>query len=108
MVVSLVTPLPPVRLRLSFVESLGVVCRLSRRIFHPVRHLLPQSGSGVSLNITVFVVVVARIRRQSGAFPAIAIAVGALVRARHQRPPPTVAFAARARRQGVAPRRERV
>jgi hypothetical protein len=108
MVVSLVTPLPPVRLRLSFVESLGVVCRLSRRIFHPVRHLLPQSGSGVSLNITVFVVVVARIRRQSGAFPAIAIAVGALVCARHQRPPPTVAFAARARRQGVAPRRERV
>ena len=68
----------------------------------------PPSSSRVSLNIAVFVVVGVRVRRQSGAFPAVAVAAGALVRARHQRPPPTVAFAARASQQGVAPRRERV
>ena len=102
-VLPLVTSLP--------VKAIGVVCRRSRRLIRPVRYLLPQSGSesGISLNIAVFVVAAARVRHQSGAFPAIAVAAGALVRARHQRPPPhTVAFAARARRQGVAPRRERV
>ena len=110
-VLPLVTPLPPVHLRFSFVKALGVICRRSRRLIRPVQHLLPQSGSGsgVSLNIAVFVVVVVCIRCQSGAYPAVAVAAGALVHARHQRPPtPTVAFAARARRQGVAPRRERV
>ncbi len=42
-VLPLVTLLPPVHLRLSFVKALGIVCRRSR--------LFPQSGSGVSLNI---------------------------------------------------------
>ena len=109
-VLPLITLLPPVRLRLSFVKALGVVCRRSCHLIHPVRHLLPQSGSGsgVSLNITVFVVVAAHVHRQSGAFPAIAVAADALVCARHQRPPPTVVFAVHARRQGVAPRREGV
>jgi hypothetical protein len=112
-VLPLVTLLPPVRLRLSFVKALGVICRCSCRLIRPVRHLLPQSrsrsGSRVSLNIAVFVVIAACVRCQSGAFPAVAVAAGALVHARHQRPPPpTVAFAACARHQGVAPRRERV
>ena len=113
-VLPLVTPLPPVRLRLSFVKALGVVCRRSRRLIRPVQHLFPQSRSGsgsrsgVSLNIAVLVVIVAHVRCQSGAFPAVAVAAGALVRVRHQRPPPTVAIATRAYHQGVAPRRERV
>ena len=107
-VLPLVMPLPHVRLRLSFVKALGVVCRRSCRLIRPVRHLLPQSGSGLSLNNAVFVVVAARVRRQSGAFPAVAVAAGALFCARHLRPPPTFAFAARTRQQGVAPRREQV
>jgi hypothetical protein len=45
-VLPLVTLLPPVRLRLSFMKALGVVCRRSRRLIRPVHHLLPQSGSG--------------------------------------------------------------
>ena len=81
---------------------------------HPSRTTSPspeqeQERERGSLNIAVFVVIAACVRCQSGAFPAFAVAAGALVHARHQRPPtPTVAFAARARRQGVAPRREQV
>jgi hypothetical protein len=58
---------------------------------HPSRTTSPfpeQEREQRLPELAVFVVVAARVRCQSGAFPAVAVAASALVRARHQRPPP--------------------
>ena len=77
--------LPHVRLCLSFVTAFNVVCHPSRCHIHPVRHLLPQNGSGASpppqtlpfvvvLRVSIVVVhTLACIHCQRRASPAIAV-----------------------------------
>ena len=99
-------PRPPPLVDPLLVTAFSIVCRLSRRRIPSIRHHLPQSKRPP--NIAVSIVVVVRVRCQRRASFAVAVAGGTLARIVTSVGSPPPFPAVRARRQGVAPRREQV